>query len=105
MRPVDFQSITAQTPGVEKSHQARPQQSESEQRQLSTLHQLAEEQKMKEAQATPETQESKVQTEKEKERQLNLSKREREKKEKEEKKEKKLVGKDPSRGKKIDIVI
>ncbi len=105
MRPVDFQSITAQTPGVEKSHQAKPQQPEFEQRQLTTIQQQAQEQKMKEAQATPETQESKVQTEKEKERQLDLSKKEREKKEKEEKKEKKIVGKDPSRGKNIDIVI
>lgn len=109
MRPVDFQNITAQIPGVERAHQTRPQQPESEQRQYTSIVQQAEDQKLKEAQATPQTREARIQIEKEKERQLNLSKKERKKKEKEEeeKKEeqKKLQRKESHRGKKIDIII
>jgi len=110
MRPVDFQNITAQTPGVERAHQTRPQQPESEQRQYTSIVQKTEDQKLKETQATPQTREARIQIEKEKERQLNLSKKEgkkKEKKEEEEKKEeqKKLHKKESYRGKKIDIII
>ena len=109
MRPVDFQNITAQTPGVERAHQTRPQQPESEQRQYASIVQKTEDQKLKEAQATPQTREARIQIEKEKERQLDLSKKERKKKKKEEEEkeeeQKKLHGKESRRGKKIDIII
>jgi len=105
MRPVDFQNISAQTPGVERAHQNRPQQPESEQRQYTSIVRESEEQKSKETQATPESQETKVQTEKESERKLDLSKKEKKKKEEEEKKEKEERKRDLIRGKKIDITI
>ena len=106
MRPVDFQNISAQTPGVEKTHQTRPQQPESEQRQYASIVKESEDQKSKEAQATPESRETKVQTEKERERQLNHSKKEKKEKAEKEKGEKsKGVKKDPFRGKSIDITI
>lgn len=104
MRPVDFQNVNAQTPGVERAHQNRPQQPESEQRQYTSIVREGEEQKSREAQATPESQETKVQTEKEKERDADLSKKEKRKREEEEK-EKKKKQKDLFRGKKIDITI
>ena len=60
MRPVDFQTITAQTPGVEKSHQTRPQQAEIEQRVQQTVAQEVQNRKMLEAQNAPEDQASEM---------------------------------------------
>ena len=104
MRAVDFQNISAQTPGVERAHQNRPQQSEAEQKQYTSIVRESEEQKSKETQATPESQGTKVQTEKESERKLDLSKKEKKKKE-EEKKKKEEGRKSTFMGNKIDITI
>ena len=105
MRPVDLQNITAQTPGVEKSHQTRPQQPESEQRQNISIVQQTEDQKLKETQASPKTRETRIQIEKEKERQADLSKKTKKKKEEKKKEQKKTGKQDLFRGKNVDIVI
>jgi len=105
MRPVDFQSITAQTPGVERSHQNRPQQPEAEQRVSGAINQEAQDQKTKEAQQTPETRGSQIQLNPEQERKAR-EERKRKQKEEEKKKEEELAkSKKFFTGKKIDLRI
>ncbi len=80
MRTADLQTVHTQTSAVEKSYQNRHIQGDHEQRAANELQKQAADQKMKETQATPETQESRIQLKEEKERQ----RRERQKKKKEE---------------------
>jgi hypothetical protein len=68
MSTANIQGIHAQTPGVERAHQNRPQQMDTDQRQYTTISERAQDQKMKEAQEAAEDREAQIQLEKEQER-------------------------------------
>lgn len=108
MRAVDIQAINAQTPGVERAHQNRPQQSEVEQRQLASIAQRAQDVKMTETQRAPESREVQVQIEKEQERKRDTSKKDqgRGKTDQDENNEQTFHrGKNLTTGRKVDIII
>lgn len=63
----DVQFPHAQAPGVERSHQTRPQQAEADQRRLSTIDDKARDSKMEQAQGVAEAKQAQVQLAKEKE--------------------------------------
>ena len=80
VRPVDVQTSTAQTPGVERSHQTRPQQAETEQRVQQGIAQEAQDRKMQETQqaADPKSTEMRLHTEGERRRGRRRHRREEE---------------------------
>ena len=65
MSTANIQGIHAQTPGVERAHQNRPQQMDTDQRQYTTISERAQDQKMKEAQEAAEDREAQRNIEKE----------------------------------------
>ena len=64
----DVQFPHAQTPGVERSHQTRPQQAEADQRRLSNIDDSARDSRMEQTQEAAEAQQTQIQLTKEKER-------------------------------------
>ena len=64
----DVQFPHAQTPGVERGHQTRPQQAEVDQRRLSTIDDKARDSRMEQTQEAADVQQAQVQLTKEKER-------------------------------------
>ncbi len=106
MRAGDIQSINAQTPGVERAHQNRPQQPEAEQRQFRNIQENDHEARLAHTQETGESREARIQLNQEQER-----KRDRTLKGKPEGKEEgdtsqgQPKGRNLSSGKNVDIVI
>ena len=108
MRAVEIQQVNAQTPGVERAHQNRPQQSEVEQRQFQNIARDSQDAKMLEAQETAEDREAQLQLEQEQERKSKDSRsRKREEGETDEDTQQKTItrGRNLSTGRTVDIII
>ena len=105
VRPVDLQTVSAQTPGVEKSHQNRPQQADVDQRAHHTVAQDAQDQKMREAQQSEDPKAAEMRLRGEgRGRQRGRRKAEEETPEPE-KETPPPRGKDPNMGNRIDVTI
>lgn len=106
MRAGDVQSINAQTPGVERAHQNRPQQPEAEQRQFQNIQEDDHEAQLAQARESAESRQAQIQLKEEQERKRDHSRKERRHPDgEEEERPGKPKGRNLSSGRNVDIVI
>ena len=103
----DIQSINAQTPGVERAHQNRPQQPEAEQRQFQNIQENDHEAKLAQARESEEAREAQIQLAEEQERKRDRSRKQKTEHEEEDKENLHGLprGRNLSSGRNLDIVV
>ena len=107
MRAGDIQSINAQTPGVERAHQNRPQQPDTEQRQFQNIQEEDHEATLAHARESAESRQAQIQLHEEQERKRDRTMKEKRQKAggEEEDLRSQPKGRNLNSGKNLDIVV